>query len=98
MCSFIEEFVTKSKKDLVISAGAETNNLIDGVKEKFSKKGVFEINGKKIIILDNISFIDLKLIIKIHLLNLCLIKTVLFQSNLLDQHHQVCISEGYRLL
>ena len=64
MCSFIEEFVKKSKKDLVISAGAETNNLIDGVKKKFSKRGVFAINGKKIIILDNISFTDLKLIIK----------------------------------
>ena len=64
MCRFIEEFVTKSKKDLIISAGAKTNSLIDGVKEKFSKNGVFTINGKKIIILDNISFIDLKLIIK----------------------------------
>ena len=64
MCHFIEEFVTKSKKDLVISAGAETNSLIDGVKEKFYKNGVFAINSKKIIILDNISFTDLKLIIK----------------------------------
>ena len=64
MCSFIEEFVTKSKKDLVISAGAETNSLISGVKKQFSKKGVVSINGKKIIILDNISFTDLKLIIK----------------------------------
>ena len=64
MCSFIEEFVTKSKKDLVISAGAETNSLISGVKKQFSKKGVVLINGKKIIILDNISFTDLKLIIK----------------------------------
>ena len=64
MCRFIEEFVTKSKKDLVISAGAETNSLINGVKEKFNKNGVFAINGKKIIILDNISFIDLKIIIK----------------------------------
>ena len=64
MCSFIEEFVTKSKKDLIISAGAETNSLISGVKKQFSKKGVVSINGKKIIILDNISFTDLKLIIK----------------------------------
>ena len=36
MCEFIEEFVAKSKKDLVISSGAETNNLIEGVKEKFN--------------------------------------------------------------
>ena len=64
MCHFIEEFITKSKKDLVISAGAETNSLIDGVKEKFNKNGIFSLNGKKIIVLDNISFIDLKLIIK----------------------------------
>ncbi len=64
MCDFIREFVAKSKKDLVISAGAETNNLIHGVKEKFNKNGVFFLNGKKIIILDNISFTDLKLIIK----------------------------------
>ena len=64
MCSFIGEFVKKSKKDLVISTGAETNSLIEGVKEKFNKDGLFELNGKKIIILDNISFADLKLIIK----------------------------------
>ena len=64
MCHFIEEFVTKSKKDLVISAGAETNSLINGVKENFNKNGLLEINGKKIIILDSISFTDLKLIIK----------------------------------
>ena len=64
MCRFIEEFVTKSKKDLVISAGAETNSLFDGVKEKFNKNGTFAINDKKIIILDNLSFTDLKLIIK----------------------------------
>ena len=64
MCRFIEEFVEKSKKDIVISAGAETNSLINGVKEKFNKNGVFAINDKKIIILDNISFTDLKIIIK----------------------------------
>ena len=64
MCSFIGEFVKKSKKDLVISTGAETNSLIEGVKEKFNKDGLFELNGKKIMILDNISFADLKLIIK----------------------------------
>ena len=64
MYHFIEEFVMKSKKDLVISAGAQTNTLIVGVKEKLNKNGVFAINGKKIIILDNISFTDLKLIIK----------------------------------
>ena len=64
MCDFIKEFVTRSKKDLVISAGAERNNLIDGVKEKFNKNGIFSLNGKKIIVLDNISFVDLKLIIK----------------------------------
>ena len=64
MCSFIEEFVTKSKKNLIISAGAETNSLIEGIKEKFSKSGLSELNSKKIIILDNISFTDLKLIIK----------------------------------
>ncbi len=64
MCRFIEEFVKKSKKDIVISAGAETNSLINGVKEKFNKNGVFAINDKKIIILDKISFIDLKIIIK----------------------------------
>ena len=57
-------FVKKSKKDIVISAGAETNSLINGVKEKFNKNGVFAINDKKIIILDKISFIDLKIIIK----------------------------------
>ena len=34
------------------------------IKEKFNKSGFFELNGKKIIILDNISFADLKLIIK----------------------------------
>ena len=39
--------------------------MIDGVKEKFNKNGIFSLNGKKIIFLDNISFIDLKkLIIK----------------------------------
>ena len=38
--------------------------MIEGVKEKFNKDGLFELNGKKIIILDNISFADLKLIIK----------------------------------
>ena len=64
MCDFIKELVTKSKKDLIISAGAETNNLINGVKEKFNKNSVFSLNGKKIIVLDNITFIDLKLIIK----------------------------------
>ena len=64
MCRFIEEFVEKSKKDIVISAGAETNSLIEGVKEKLNKDDLFELNGKKIIILDNISFADLKLIIK----------------------------------
>ena len=64
MCNFIQEFVEKSRKDLVISAGAETNVLIDGVKEKFSKNGIFSLNGKKIIILDNLSFTDLKLVIK----------------------------------
>ena len=64
MYHFIEEFVMRSKKDLVISAGAQTNTLISGVKEKLNKNGVFAINGKKIIILDNISFTDLKLIIK----------------------------------
>lgn len=63
MCDFIEEFVKKSKKDLVISTGAETNSLIDGVKKKFNNS-VFAINGKKITILDNTSFADLKLIIK----------------------------------
>ncbi len=64
MYDFIKEFVTKSKKDLVISAGAETNNLIHGVKEKFNKDSFFSFSGKKIIILDNISFTDLILIIK----------------------------------
>ena len=63
MCRFIE-VVEKSKKDIVISTGAETNSLINGVKEKFNKNGVFAINDKKIIILDNISFTDLKIIIK----------------------------------
>ena len=62
--SFYREVVEKSKKDIVISAGAETNSLINGVKEKFNKNGVFAINDKKIIILDNISFTDLKIIIK----------------------------------
>ena len=64
MCNFIQEFVAKSGKDLVISAGAETNVLIDGVKDKFNKNNIFSLNGKKIIILDNLSFTDLKLVIK----------------------------------
>ena len=38
--------------------------MIEGIKEKFSKSGLSELNSKKIIILDNISFTDLKLIIK----------------------------------
>ena len=62
--SFYRGVCNKIQKDLVISAGAETNSLIDGVKEKFNKNGVFALNGKKIIILDNISFTDLKIIIK----------------------------------
>ncbi|MDA9684395.1 hypothetical protein N9U33_02260 [Candidatus Pelagibacter bacterium] len=64
MCNFIREFVKKSQKDLVISAGAETNSLIIGVKENFHKNDISFLNGRKIIILDNISFTDLKLIIK----------------------------------
>ncbi len=64
MCEFIKDFLTKSGKDLIISTGAKTNNLIDGVKKELNANKVFSLNSKKVIILDNLSFIDLKLIIK----------------------------------
>ena len=64
MCEFIKELLSKTYKDLVISTGAETNILIEGVKEKINQQNFFSSNKKKVIILDKLSFTDLKLIIK----------------------------------
>ena len=64
MCEFIKKFLSKSNKDLVISTGAETNILIEGIKENLNKKVFSSSSDKKVIILDNLTFTDLKLIIK----------------------------------
>ena len=62
--SFSKSLIDKSKINLVISTGKDYNNLIIDLKKRFNNQEFIEYENKKIFLLENISFFDLKYIIK----------------------------------
>lgn len=61
---FLKKIVIKTNNDLLISSGFKNNKLIEGLKTKFKLKNSIDYNNKKITILENLSFFDLKFVIK----------------------------------
>lgn len=61
---FIKKIIFKSNCDVFISSGENTNRLINELKQKFNKKNIIDYNKRKIIILENLNYFDLKFIIK----------------------------------